>query len=109
MAARSTVGKLGVQPNSRRPQWGVRGNLFAAFAVIAGIAIIISVVASLVLTHNRATMMELSGRDIPRLVTGLQLSGLSSSSGSQGASLLQSENVEALNDRVQKMKETVQA
>ena len=30
-----------------RPQWGVRGSLFAAFAVIAGMAIIISAGAGL--------------------------------------------------------------
>ena len=51
----------------RLPQWGVRGSLFAAFAVIAGLAILISAGAGIVLGHLGSTMTELSGRDIPRL------------------------------------------
>src|ERR1700686_78768 len=50
-----------------RPQWGVRGSLFAAFAVIAGMAIIISAGAGLVLGQLGKAMVDLSGRDIPRL------------------------------------------
>ncbi len=34
-----------------RPQWGIRGSLFAAFAVIAGMAIAISAGAGMVLGH----------------------------------------------------------
>jgi len=37
-----------------RPGWGVRGSLFAAFAVIAGMAIIISAGAGLVLHASAA-------------------------------------------------------
>jgi hypothetical protein len=44
------------------PQWGVRGSLFAAFAVIAGLAILISAGAGMVLGHLGGTMIELSGR-----------------------------------------------
>ena len=50
MALPITVGKL-PGPGFRRPQWGVRGSLFAAFAVIAGMAIVISAGAGLVLGH----------------------------------------------------------
>src|SRR5258707_665093 len=46
----------------RFPQWGVRGSLFAAFAVIAGLAILISAGAGIVLGHLGGTMTELSGR-----------------------------------------------
>ena len=56
-----------------RPRWGVRGSLFAAFAVIAGMAIAISVAAGLMLRHIGGTMVELSSRDIPRLTSSLQL------------------------------------
>src|SRR5258707_8391454 len=49
-------------PGFRRPQWGVRGSLFAAFAVIAGMAIVISAGAGLVLGHLGVSMTDLSGR-----------------------------------------------
>ena len=51
MAARFTIGKLGWPLRFLRPQWGVRGSLFAAFAVIAGMAIVISAGAGMVLGH----------------------------------------------------------
>ena len=50
-------------PGFRRPQWGVRGSLFAAFAVIAGMAIVISAGAGMVLGHLGGSMLDLSGRD----------------------------------------------
>ena len=34
-----------------RPRWGIRGSLFAAFAVIAGMAIVISAGAGMVLAQ----------------------------------------------------------
>jgi methyl-accepting chemotaxis protein len=89
-----------------RPQWGVRGSLFAAFAVIAGMAIAISAGAALVLGHLGGTMMDLSGRDIPRLAASLQLAAASASLASQGPALLASRNEETLNERSKKMKET---
>ena len=46
-----------------RPRWGVRGSLFAAFAVIAGMAIVISTVAGLVLGQLGKAMVDLSGQD----------------------------------------------
>src|SRR6266852_2520407 len=83
MALRITVGKL-PGPGFRRPQWGVRGSLFAAFAVIAAMAIVISAGAGLVLGHLGTAMVDLSGRDIPRLAASLQLSAQSASLASQG-------------------------
>jgi len=95
-------------PGFRRPQWGVRGSLFAAFAVIAGMAIVISAGAGLVLGHLGVSMTDLSGRDIPRLAASLQLAAQSASLAGQGPGLLASRTEEALNERARKMKETQQ-
>jgi methyl-accepting chemotaxis protein len=89
-----------------RPQWGVRGSLFAAFAVIAGMAIVISAGAGMVLRHLGETMVDLSGRDIPRLAASLQLAAQSASLAGQGPALLASQNEEVLDERAKKMKET---
>jgi methyl-accepting chemotaxis protein len=89
-----------------RPQWGVRGSLFAAFAVIAGMAIVISAGAGMVLGHLGGRMIDLSGRDIPRLAASLQLSAQSASLASQGPALLASRSEDSLKERAKKMKET---
>ncbi|MDE5455697.1 HAMP domain-containing protein [Bradyrhizobium sp. CSA112] len=86
--------------------FGVRGSLFAAFAVIAGMAIVISAGAGLMLGRLGGTMVDLSGRDIPRLAASLQLSAQSASLASQGPALLAARTEAALNDRTMKMKET---
>src|SRR5579863_5352154 len=109
MAARSNIGKpwsasriLGLL----RPHWGVKGSLFAAFAVIAGMTIVISAGAGMVFRHLGETMVDLSGRDIPRLAASLQLAAESASLSSQGPGLLASPSEQALNERAKKMKET---
>src|SRR5450631_2875042 len=102
MALRSTNGEP-AQPGLLRPQWGVRGSLFAAFAVIAGMAILISAGAGMVLGHLGGTMVDLSGQDIPRLAASLQLSAQSASLASQGPALLVSQNDDALNERIKKV------
>jgi hypothetical protein len=66
MAFRFKVGKSRLKGFSF-PRFGVRGSLFAAFAVIAGMAIVISAGAGLELGRLGVTMVDLSGRDIPRL------------------------------------------
>jgi methyl-accepting chemotaxis protein len=104
MALRSSIGKFALR--FLRPQWGVRGSLFVAFAVIAGMAILISAGAGMVLRHLGGTMVDLSARDIPRLAASLQLSAQSSSLASQGPALLAAQSVEMLNERARKMKET---
>jgi methyl-accepting chemotaxis protein len=106
MAARFTTGNLGWLLRFLRPQWGVRGSLFAAFAVIAGMALVISNGAGIVLGHLGRSMVDLSGRDIPRLAASLQLSAQSASLASQGPALLASASQDALNERSKKMKET---
>jgi methyl-accepting chemotaxis protein len=108
MAVRFTIGNPGRYLRFFRPRWGVRGSLFSAFAVIAGMAIVISTGAGLVLRHLGGTMLDLSGRDIPRLAASLQLAAQSASLASQGPALLASGNAEALNERTRKMKETQQ-
>ena len=88
-----------------RPRWGVRGSLFAAFAVIAGMAIVISAGAGFVLHRLGGTMLDLSGRDIPRLAASLQLSTQSANLAAQGPALLASQSQDALAERTKKMKE----
>jgi methyl-accepting chemotaxis protein len=105
MALRSTDG-LSAKRSLLRPQWGVRGSLFAAFAVIAGMAILISAGAGMVLGHLGGTMIDLSARDIPRLAASLQLAAQSASLASQGPALLASRSEQGLNERAGKMKET---
>ncbi|MGY3618881.1 methyl-accepting chemotaxis protein [Bradyrhizobium sp. USDA 10063] len=104
MALRFRFGKLKLN-GIRRPRWGVRGSLFAAFAVIAAMAIVISAGAAMVFEQLGRTMGDLSGRDIPRLAASLQLSAQSASLASQGPALLASRTEEALNERSAKMKE----
>ena len=106
MAARFTIGRLGWPLRFLRPQWGVRGSLFAAFVVIAGMAIVISAGAGMVLGHLGGRMIDLSGRDIPRLAASLQLSAQSASLASQGPALLASRSEDSLNERAKKIKET---
>jgi methyl-accepting chemotaxis protein len=108
MAARSTSFGKPKAPGTLGRQWGVRGSLFAAFAVIAGMAIAISVGAAMVLGHLGGTMIDLSGRDIPRLAASLQLAAQSASLASQGPALLASRSEETLNERSAKMKQAQQ-
>ena len=86
-------------------RWGVRGSLFSAFAVIAAMAIVISAGAGLALRHLGERMLSLSGRDIPRLAASLQLSTEAANLASQGPAVLASQNEDALNERIKKMKE----
>jgi len=106
MALPSPIGDSARRGFWRLRQWGVRGSLFAAFAVIAGLAILISAGAGMVLGHLGGSMIELSGRDIPRLSASLQLSAQSASLASQGPALLAARSEEELNERASKMKET---
>ena len=106
MALTSPIGDSARPGFGRLPKWGVRGSLFAAFAVIAGLAILISAGAGMVLGHLGGAMISLSGRDIPRLAASLQLSAQSASLASQGPALLASRSEEVLNERANKMKET---
>ena len=100
------LGNMSAPNKSKGFSFGVRGSLFAAFAVIAGMAIVISAGASLMLGQLGGTMGDLSGRDIPRLAASLQLSAQSAGLASQGPALLAARSEKALNERTRKMKET---
>jgi methyl-accepting chemotaxis protein len=88
------------------PRFGVRGSLFSAFSVIAGMAVVISAGAGLMLGHLGGIMGDLSGKDIPRLTASLQLSAQSAALASQGPALLAARTEELLNERTKKMNET---
>ncbi|MBR0991624.1 HAMP domain-containing protein [Bradyrhizobium japonicum] len=106
MAIRLGLGRLGRSlPRFKLPNWGVRGSLFTAFAVIAGMGLVIAAGAGLALQSLGGRMTDLSGRDIPRLTASLQLSALSASLAAQGPALLAAQNEEALNERTKKLKE----
>ncbi|MCA1385407.1 methyl-accepting chemotaxis protein [Bradyrhizobium sp. BRP23] len=93
------------RPRFRMPKWGVRGSLFAAFAVIAGMGLVIAAGAGLALQNLGGRMTELSGRDIPRLSASLQLSALSASLAAQGPALLAAQSEDALTERTKKLRE----
>ncbi|MBR0702601.1 HAMP domain-containing protein [Bradyrhizobium diazoefficiens] len=107
MAIRLGVGRLlgRFKPRFKMPTWGVRGSLFTAFAVIAGMGLVIAAGAGLALQNLGTRMTELSGRDIPRLAASLQLSALSASLAAQGPALLAAQSEDALNERTKKLKE----
>src|ERR1700748_3603368 len=90
------------------PLWGVRGSLFAAFAVIAAMAIVISAGGGVVLRNLGGIMEDLSGRNIPRLATSLQLSAQAASLAAQGPALLAAPSEDALAERIKKLKEIQQ-
>jgi methyl-accepting chemotaxis protein len=108
MALRFKISGLSRYLRFSRPRWGIRGSLFAAFAVIAGMTIVISAGAGMVFRHLGETMIDLSGQGIPRLAASLQLAAESASLSGQGPALLASPSEEALNERAKKMKETQQ-
>ena len=101
------IEKLG-RFNFAWPKFEVRGSLFMAFGVIAAMAILISVSASILLGQLGSMMTELSDRDIPRLEASLQLSAQSSSLATQSNGLLASENNTQLQERLTRMKEAQQ-
>jgi len=110
MAIRLGVGRvLGrLKPRFKMPRWGLRGSLFAAFAVIAGMGLVIAAGAGFVFNHLGSTMMDLSGRDIPRLSASLQLASQSATLAAQGPGLLASPSDDALNERTKNVKEIQQ-
>ncbi|WP_322515486.1 methyl-accepting chemotaxis protein [Rhodopseudomonas palustris] len=99
-------GRLKVaRPRIRMPQFGIRGSLFAAFAVIAGMAILISAGAGVSLRELGTTMTGLSGRDIPKLAASLQLATESERLASLAPMLLVSSTPDQLKERSARMKE----
>src|SRR6478736_7944057 len=107
MAIRVSLGKF--RPRFSLPKWGVRGSLLAAFAVIAGMGLVISSGAGFVFNHLGTTMMDLSGRDIPRLAASLQLAAQSATLAAQGPGLLASPSDDALKERTKNVKDIQQS
>ncbi|MGP8120321.1 MAG: methyl-accepting chemotaxis protein [Xanthobacteraceae bacterium] len=89
-----------------RPRLGLKGNLFLAFSAIAGMAIIISAAASLLLGRLGHTMADLDARDVPRLTASLQLSALSESLASKGPALLAAKDDATRLELTQNLKDT---
>ena len=104
MALPSAIGKS-LPSRPLRIQLGVRGSLIAAFAVIGGMAVVISISASMLLGQLGEMMEDLSGRDIPKLAASLQLESESANLASQGPALLASGSVEALQEGSKKMRD----
>ena len=77
-----------------------------AFAAMASMAIIISVGACVLLGELGRTMDDLSGKNIPRLTTALQLAMLSETMVSQGSGLLQVTEEPALQKGLKAIEET---
>ncbi|WP_420133860.1 methyl-accepting chemotaxis protein [Rhodopseudomonas sp.] len=95
----------GARLRVRMPQFGIRGSLFAAFAVIAGMAILISAGAGVSLRNLGVTMTDLSGRDIPKLTASLQLATESERLASLAPMLLVSATPDQLKERSAQMKQ----
>jgi methyl-accepting chemotaxis protein len=106
MAIRASLGRF--RPRFSLPKWGLRGSLLAAFAVIAGMGLVISAGAGFVFNHLGTTMMDLSAHDIPRLSASLQLASQSATLAAQGPGLLASPTEDALNERTKKVQEMQQ-
>ncbi|KPF94692.1 methyl-accepting chemotaxis protein [Rhodopseudomonas palustris] len=95
----------GARARVRMPQFGIRGSLFAAFAVIAGMAILISAGAGVSLRGLGVVMTELSGRDIPKLTASLQLATESERLASLAPMLLVSATPDQLKERATQMRQ----
>jgi len=105
MDLRRDLGKKSFRCSLPSITLGVRGSLFLAFAVIAGMAIVISAGASLLLGQLGGMMSDLSSRDIPRLTASLQLSGISQSLASRGPAMLASDDEAMLQTRTKELKD----
>jgi methyl-accepting chemotaxis protein len=81
----------------------IRGSFFLAFAVIAGMAVLISAGAFLMLGQLGHVTDELSSRDIPRLTASLQLENQSTGLSAEAPGLLTSETETVLQERSKSM------
>jgi methyl-accepting chemotaxis protein len=95
-----------IAPFSSRLRLGLKGNLFLALFAIAGMAIIISAAASVMLGRLGHTMADLGERDVPRLIASMELSTLSESMSSKGPALLAARDDAARTELAQSLKDT---
>jgi methyl-accepting chemotaxis protein len=91
---------------TKRARLGLRGSLFLAFAAMGATALVISGGGSLQLRQLARTTDELSGTQIPRLTTALQLATLSEALVSRAPALLQSTDEAARQERIKVLKAT---
>jgi len=106
------IGPPAQRLNFLRPRWGnwgIKENLFTAFATIAGIAVLISVGAGMILGQLGGMMQDLGGRDIPRLAASLQLAARSADLASQGPTVLGAPDQAALTEQVRKITDLQEA
>ncbi|MDR3467160.1 MAG: methyl-accepting chemotaxis protein [Xanthobacteraceae bacterium] len=89
-----------------RLRLGLKGNLFLALFAIAGMAIIISAAASVMLGRLGHTMADLGERDVPRLIASMELSTLSESMSAKGPALLAARDDAARAELAQNLKDT---
>ncbi len=94
---------------AKRIRIGLRGNLFAAFAVVAGLSVVISAGAALLFNQLGHTLDDLSGRDVPKLAAGLRLESLSTSLTNQAPALLASDSDDVLRERMATLNGTQEA
>ena len=104
MAKRFSTG-IFRRPSLPRLQLGLRGSLFAAFAIIAGMAIAISAGAGGLLNQLGHMMGDLTDKDIPRLTATLQLSTLSETLASKGPTLLSAANEQSREEHTKALKD----
>jgi hypothetical protein len=91
------------------PHFGIRGRLFAAFAVIASMTILISVGAGFSLLQLGDSMSSLSGQDIPKLAASQELATESQRLARQAPILLGSADADQLKERAGRLKDAQQA
>lgn len=94
------------RPARKGARFGIRSRLFMAFAGIAAMALVISGGASVLLGQLGRMMDDLSGVEIPRLTTALQIATLSETLVSRGPALLQAPNETVREEQVRALKAT---
>lgn len=104
MAVRFSLGKIRL-PSLPKIQLGLKGSLFVAFAIIAGMAIAISAGAGGLLSQLGHTMGGLNDKDIPRLTATLQLSTISEMLAAKGPILLSAATEQAREEQTKALKE----
>ena len=104
MAVRFSLGKIRL-PSLPKIQLGLKGSLFVAFAIIAGMAIAISAGAGGLLSQLGHTMGGLNDKDIPRLTATLQLSTISEMLAAKGPILLSASSEQAREEQTKALKE----
>lgn len=91
---------------AKKSRLGLRGSLFLAFAAIAATSMVIAGGASLLLNQLSDMNKALTGQDVPRLTTAMQLSELSESLAANGPTLLNAPTEATRQQQLKALKET---